>query len=718
MSTSWLDVSDTAPRISYTATAGQTLFTVPFVFFEDADLRVYQNEVLLTLDTDYTVAGEEDEDGGTVTLLTGATLADAISIVRDIPIEQTTHIALSGPLDIPAINIQLSRIIAIAQELASRILRAVHLNASDPTVDMEVPSVTSRKGKMWAWASGDGSLTATTHTYEEFDSIVTGALATDGGFGNINIIGTQAGLKALVPVAGAIVYVQGRTADGDGGQGIFVWKTGNFTAQAAIDTYEGIYVKAASVATTVGCWVFQFDGINYYSRRFGTVADHDTNNSAIINSIIATSDLRNTLTAPGKQAGANIHIEGGVRFASESLSFLPDGDWVFVNLFYFANSDTTKGIPDGGGGTNEFVKLRVNSGYPGDPTGAMVIEENTYGLAQPAHTLNIAEQISGADAHLAPTQTRIPTALIPVRASYNIKHRNVQRYRTIYQCYGNNDESNGIWNQPFNLNIDLNNVGSTGWPTIPANGTVITGVTSGAKGVKSNHNATDCFVNFRSGQFIPGEKITNGVTTSTNNILSVTNTETAYPSLIFGFDNPVMTYAVPPGFSITGVDLGARLTSRRSLGSLVGGQHKEIVTNAAHVFTNTGAAIPTDGVQIVLDDSKRLVTVDGVANGTGSTGRGFVQGVAAWGNLTNAGGVSTNAGNIASITPGVTGTWGVAFTNQLANDDFSPMVMGSDPDDHFTVSGLTTAGFQINCTHAGVLAAMSGTAYFTVNGGI
>jgi hypothetical protein len=70
----WLNVSSTAPRIAYTATAGQTAFTIPFVFFENAELRVYRNGLLLTLAVDYTVTGAENENGGTLTLLTGATL--------------------------------------------------------------------------------------------------------------------------------------------------------------------------------------------------------------------------------------------------------------------------------------------------------------------------------------------------------------------------------------------------------------------------------------------------------------------------------------------------------------------------------------------------------------------------------------------------------------------------------------------------------------------
>lgn len=144
----WLDVSSTAPRIAYTATASQTVFTVPFVFFEEADLKVYKNGTLLTLATHYTTAGAESESGGTITLLTGATAGDVIMIVRDLAIVQTTHIPPSGPLDIPALNIQFSKLIAIDQQLDNALDRSIHFPDSDSTTSAELAAAATRAGKL------------------------------------------------------------------------------------------------------------------------------------------------------------------------------------------------------------------------------------------------------------------------------------------------------------------------------------------------------------------------------------------------------------------------------------------------------------------------------------------------------------------------------------------------------------------------------------------
>jgi hypothetical protein len=158
MTTEWLNVSDVTPRIAYTATASQTAFVVPFLFFEDEDLFVYQNTILLTLGTDYTVSGAEDEDGGSITLLTGATVGDEVMIVRKLVIEQTTHIPPSGPLDIPAVNVQISKLIAIDQQLDDKLERSIHFPESDSTTSGELASVTNRKNKLLGFGT-DGEIT-------------------------------------------------------------------------------------------------------------------------------------------------------------------------------------------------------------------------------------------------------------------------------------------------------------------------------------------------------------------------------------------------------------------------------------------------------------------------------------------------------------------------------------------------------------------------------
>lgn len=73
------------PRVSYIATAGQTVFPFTFKIFTNTNLTVYKNSIALVLSTNYTVTINGDS-GGEVTLLAGASLSDEIVIVRSLPI--------------------------------------------------------------------------------------------------------------------------------------------------------------------------------------------------------------------------------------------------------------------------------------------------------------------------------------------------------------------------------------------------------------------------------------------------------------------------------------------------------------------------------------------------------------------------------------------------------------------------------------------------------
>ena len=93
------------PRVTYTATSGQTTFTIPFEFFSTDDIKVYNGTTLLTYNaspsttTQYSITGTASSSdsayefgaGGTVTLgSTGASADDIITIIRDISIERTS----------------------------------------------------------------------------------------------------------------------------------------------------------------------------------------------------------------------------------------------------------------------------------------------------------------------------------------------------------------------------------------------------------------------------------------------------------------------------------------------------------------------------------------------------------------------------------------------------------------------------------------------------
>ena len=41
-----INLANNNPRVSYTATSGQTVFSIPFDFFEEADVTLYINDYI------------------------------------------------------------------------------------------------------------------------------------------------------------------------------------------------------------------------------------------------------------------------------------------------------------------------------------------------------------------------------------------------------------------------------------------------------------------------------------------------------------------------------------------------------------------------------------------------------------------------------------------------------------------------------------------------
>lgn len=211
--TDFLDVSETDPRISYAVGAAQTVFTVPFIFFDNGDLEVSVNGVVQTLNIHYTVSGALNPSGGTVTFLAAQT-GVTVLIVRDVPFALSTHIPASGPLDVPGLNFQFSKLVAMIQQMASTIdlllvgtlpdvdaavvtasgpvvvgatTRAVILNKAAPSVTpIQLPTVASRNKLSLLiadFAGNGGDVTITPATGEKIMGLAANAPWTLGSGG-------------------------------------------------------------------------------------------------------------------------------------------------------------------------------------------------------------------------------------------------------------------------------------------------------------------------------------------------------------------------------------------------------------------------------------------------------------------------------------------------------------------------------------------------------
>jgi len=98
-------------RHDYTATGGQTVFTYTFQIFEDSEIQVYQNDVLLTLTTDYTVSNLAlPSIGGSITLVNPAGVGGAIALVQDVPFSRLIDYQTDGDWEATVVNSDFDRI--------------------------------------------------------------------------------------------------------------------------------------------------------------------------------------------------------------------------------------------------------------------------------------------------------------------------------------------------------------------------------------------------------------------------------------------------------------------------------------------------------------------------------------------------------------------------------------------------------------------------------
>ena len=164
-----IDISENNPRIEYGVAAGvvQTVFSVPFDFFEDEDVAVYVDGTLKTLGTDYTLTGG-DGSSGTITFVTatppavqqvtGASGGSTVIVARHVSLERVTDFVAGQSINRAALNTQLDTIVAQIADLDDKVDRTIHLS------DFEVPPsmllTDDRKGRVLAFDLVTGDVEA------------------------------------------------------------------------------------------------------------------------------------------------------------------------------------------------------------------------------------------------------------------------------------------------------------------------------------------------------------------------------------------------------------------------------------------------------------------------------------------------------------------------------------------------------------------------------
>jgi hypothetical protein len=225
------------PRVTYTATANQTAFTIPFEFFTTNDIKVYNGTSLLTYNaspsstSQYSITGTasasdsafEFGSGGTVTLgSTGASVGDIITIIRDISIERTTDFPVSGSFDVTSLNTDLDKIYAKLADIDQQSDRSVKLLDTDSiSATVTLPAKASRASKVMTFTS-DGDVETTINSVDvttiagissdvtTVSGIASNVTSVAGNSSNINTVaGNNSNVTTVAGISSDVTSVAG-----------------------------------------------------------------------------------------------------------------------------------------------------------------------------------------------------------------------------------------------------------------------------------------------------------------------------------------------------------------------------------------------------------------------------------------------------------------------------------------------------------------------------
>lgn len=128
------------------------------------------------------------------------------------------------------------------------------------------------------------------------------------------IVATYTALKALDTTKDVVAFLSEA-----GREGVFAWRSGDYSTKVAADTREGIFVKADAIAATAGAWVreagFQISGMAL--EWFGLTLDGSADNAAALTGVQALATL----------IGAPVNVPPGIIRLDSTITWKTAVHW-------------------------------------------------------------------------------------------------------------------------------------------------------------------------------------------------------------------------------------------------------------------------------------------------------------------------------------------------------------------------------------------------------
>tara|TARA_R100000781_G_scaffold28641_1_gene21180 strand:+ start:2159 stop:4990 length:2832 start_codon:yes stop_codon:yes gene_type:complete len=248
-----IDLTDNAPRVSYSVSQGATTtsFAVPFEFFDTTDLKVVVDGTTKTITSHYTVSGGDGSTGTVTMSVTGATGGSTVIIYREIPLSRTTDFPASGAFPISTLNTELDRTVALFDDRKDRIDRSIRLLDTDDAATMTLPVKASRVGTVLGFNATTGAVEAgpTIANVNSLADITTNINTVAGISSNVTTVaGIQANVTTVAGISSNVSTVAGISSNVTTVAGKASLITSDFAADMAL--IDSTFVTKMALVTS------------------------------------------------------------------------------------------------------------------------------------------------------------------------------------------------------------------------------------------------------------------------------------------------------------------------------------------------------------------------------------------------------------------------------------------------------------------------------------
>lgn len=142
-----MPVPNQDPESQHVGNGVTTAFAYDFLLLNAADLEVYVAGVLKTLNVDYTVAGLNNQSGGSVTFGAAPANGAIVLLLRSMEVARDTEYQYAGDFQAPTVNRDYDRIWMVLQDLTSRFFSAIRFPRGENALNSILPKASLRAKK-------------------------------------------------------------------------------------------------------------------------------------------------------------------------------------------------------------------------------------------------------------------------------------------------------------------------------------------------------------------------------------------------------------------------------------------------------------------------------------------------------------------------------------------------------------------------------------------